>query len=198
MNVLIMRHGQTAGNLERRYIGRTDEPLSPEGARHVRETGIDPTVRRVYVSPMRRALETAAIKFPNAEQIIVDDLREMDFGDFEGRSAADLEGSDAYRAWLEGDCQGPCPNGESGAGFIERTYRCFDALVRACIARGEKDLVIVAHGGTAMSILSRYATEKRPFYKWYVGNACYYRAVLDEASWVEHPALFDVKYYEVL
>jgi alpha-ribazole phosphatase len=193
-----MRHGRTAGNLAKRYIGRTDEPLSPEGAKHVRETGVDPAVTRVYVSPMRRARETAAIKFPNAEQIVVDDLREMDFGDFEGLTADELTDSAAYSAWLESECLDACPNGESGAGFIERTCRCFDQLVRSCIARGEEELIIVAHGGTVMSVLFKFAEEKRPFYKWYAGNACYYRAALDEASWFEHPALFDVEYCEFI
>jgi alpha-ribazole phosphatase len=198
MNVLLMRHGKTAGNLLRRYIGRTDEPLCPEGVEHVIATGIDPTVKRVYVSPMRRAVETATIKFPNAQQIVINDLREMDFGDFEGLSADDMVENAAYRAWVESECHDECPNGESGAGFIERICHCFDELVRACIARGEKDLVIVAHGGTIMSILWKYAEERRNFYEWPVGNACFYRAALDEATWFEHPALYDVTYHEVL
>ena len=119
MNVLLMRHGKTAGNLLRRYIGRTDEPLCPEGVEHVIATGTDPTVKRVYVSPMRRAVETATIKFPNAQQIVINDLREMDFGDFEGLSADDMVENAAYRAWVESECQDVRG---SGAGFIERIY----------------------------------------------------------------------------
>ena len=197
MKVLLMRHGRTAGNLAKRYIGRTDEP-PPRGRKACEGDGRRPRCHARVRQPHAPRAETAAIKFPNAEQIVVDDLREMDFGDFEGLTADELTDSAAYSAWLESECLDACPNGESGAGFIERTCRCFDQLVRSCIARGEEELIIVAHGGTVMSVLFKFAEEKRPFYKWYAGNACYYRAALDEASWFEHPALFDVEYCEFI
>ena len=54
----LIRHGRTAGNLERRYIGSTDEPLCPEGRREV--SGLRaPEADRVFASPLKRCLETA-------------------------------------------------------------------------------------------------------------------------------------------
>jgi len=198
MKVLLMRHGKTAGNLQRRYIGRTDEPLCPEGIAHLRATGADPSVRRVYVSPLRRCRETAAIKFPNAEQIVIPGLREMDFGDFEGRCADEMAQDADYRAWLEGNCMGPCPNGESGEGFIRRVASCFDELARACIERGEEDLIIVAHGGTAMSVLWSFAQEKREYYEWGLGNGCYYQAEIEDLTWCTNPVLKNVTLHEII
>jgi alpha-ribazole phosphatase len=77
MRILLMRHGMTSANKMRLYNGRTDDPLCAEGAAHALQTGTDPTVRHVYASPMKRAVETARLKFPNAAITVVDDLREM-------------------------------------------------------------------------------------------------------------------------
>ena len=86
MELVLLRHGSTSGNAEHRYVGRTDEPLSQAGAREARESGGREDVGCVYVSPLQRARQTAAICFPRARQMVVDGLREMDFGDFEGRT----------------------------------------------------------------------------------------------------------------
>ena len=59
MKWVLIRHGQTQGNLEKRYIGcRTDEPLCEAGRLALREKKY-PAVSRVFVSPMRRCVETA-------------------------------------------------------------------------------------------------------------------------------------------
>ncbi len=191
MELLIMRHGQTPGNALRRYIGRTDEPLSDPGRAAAKEAGVDLSARSVYVSPMLRARQTAGICFPNAEQIVCDDLREMDFGDFENRSADDMVNDAVYREWVEGHCEGPCPNGELKADFDSRVCAAFERIVRGF--EGER-LIIVAHGGTIMSVMSAYADEKRPFYRWYVPNCGIYRArisVLPDSLFISGCELLD-------
>lgn len=198
MEILLIRHGKTAGNLARRYAGRTDEPLCEEGIAHAHDTGIDANVTNLYVSPLKRTLETAKIKFPNAEMIICNDLQEIDFGDFEGRTAAELEQDDAYIRWLESNCTLRCPNGEQMDEFADRVCRAFDTIVQERIVSGEKKLVIVAHGGSLMSILNRYAKPERPYYEWYVDNCCGYRALLDESTWVSTPAITNCELFETL
>ena len=82
MKWVLIRHGMTRGNRERRYIGaRTDEPLCPEGVAQLRAKDY-PRVERVFASPMRRCLETAAILYPGVPVEIVEDFREGDFGAF--------------------------------------------------------------------------------------------------------------------
>ena len=64
MKWILIRHGQTQGNRERRYIGcRTDEPLCPEGIAQLQNRHYPP-VSRVFVSPMRRCVETANLLYP--------------------------------------------------------------------------------------------------------------------------------------
>ena len=172
MHVRLIRHGMTAGNAVRRYVGITDEPLCPEGRAAAEQKPKDYTLDRVYVSPLKRARETAAILFPNAEQIVINDLHEMDFGVFEGRSGDEMKNDPAYRAWVEDRCTGICPGGESQADFHARVKRAFTETVCAL----ESDATFVVHGGVIMSILWQFAEPKKDFYDWVAPNLSGYEA----------------------
>lgn len=164
MRVWLLRHGATICNDERRYQGRLDAPLSPQGFSALRWADFDPGV--VYVSPMLRARQTAAVLFPEAELVEVPGLREMDFGSFEGRSAQELADDPAYCAWVEGGCIDQTPGGESRAAFSDRVRGAFAGLVDAALDVGESQLVILAHGGTQMAALERYALPRRDYFQW--------------------------------
>lgn len=198
MEVILLRHGETAGNRAGRYIGRTDEPLDEAARRCLRRAGPVEGVAVVVVSPLRRAVETARLLFPGAALRVCPDLREIDFGDFEGRTAEEMAADPAYRAWVEGGCTGPCPRGESREGFIERTCAAFDGAVREAIDRGEERLIAVAHGGSIMAIMGRYAVPRRPFFGWHLQHRCGYRASLDPDSWLPAPALRDPGRWELI
>ena len=99
----ILRHGFTQANLEGRYIGSTDLPLCEEGRAQLlalRERCEYPWVDRVYTSPLARAKETAELLYPDRYTEVVDNLRELDFGEFEGRQIHDLEQDPAFREWI--------------------------------------------------------------------------------------------------
>ena len=198
MEILIMRHGQTDGNKEGRYLGRTDVPLNEAGEAEARSCGILPTVNKVYVSPMRRAVRTAEICFPNAEQVPVPDFREMDFGIFEGLNYEEMTGNAEYQKWVDGMCRGKCPGGESMPEFIDRVFAAFDAVVREAVRAGEKQLFIAAHGGTVMALLSRCARPEKDYYDWYVKNCRGYIAHLEEKLWASSPILTEPVMFEAL
>lgn len=166
MRAQLIRHGKTDGNLAGRYVGRSDVPLCPEGREEAERAKKDASVRAVYVSPLLRARETASILFPNAKQVIVEDLKEMDFGDFEGRTAAEMEHDPVYRKWVDDLCTGACPNGESQVGFRKRVTAAFTKALKT--AQG--DPVFVAHGGVIMAVMSELAEPKKDFYDWYAKN----------------------------
>lgn len=163
MNIWLLRHGRTAYNEEHRYQGRTDVPLSPEGAAELRRAEISPPV--VYVSPLRRTRQTAERLFPGARQVVVKDLAEMDFGAFEGRNYAEMEGDVEYRAWVDGGCEGRCPGGESRGEFCKRVCAAFSALAEEA-GEGSSPLVIVAHGGVQMAVMERFALPQRGYFDW--------------------------------
>lgn len=157
MEVILLRHGKTKSNLERRYIGVTDEPVSDEGMRRLGSHGSFPCVSRVAVSPRLRARETAQTLFPKALHTIYKGLAEMNFGSFEGKNYAELADDPDYTEWVDGGCSGRCPGGESRSEFIERTSEAFISAVSDAVSRGEDRLIIVAHGGTIMTVTSEFS-----------------------------------------
>ena len=179
MKIWLLRHGATAYNDERRYQGRLDAPLSPQGLAALRRADFDPGV--VYISPMLRTRQTAAVLFPDAELAEVPGLREMDFGAFEGRNYQELANDPAYRAWVEGGCIDQTPGGESRTEFSDRVCRAFAGLVDAALDAGELQLVILAHGGAQMAALERYALPRRDYFQWTgpLGGGF----ILDASSW---------------
>lgn len=165
--VMFIRHGATAGNLQRRYIGRTDEPLCREGiAQLAGQTA--PAAEFLFVSPMLRTRQTAQLLFPGREQILCSGLREMDFGCFEGKTADELTGDLRYQRWVDGGCTGPAPEGEAVADFKDR---CCAAFLKAMArVRADSTAVFVIHGGCIMAILERFFCPERDFYGFYLPN----------------------------
>ena len=170
MELVIIRHGQTPGNAERRYVGVLDQPLSELGREQALAAGVFPTVKRVYVSTLVRTHETAAILFPNAQQVVVEGIQEMDFGVFADRTADEMQDDEEYRAWVDSFCTLPCPGGEARDGFTERVSTSIARMLREAHARGERRVILVAHGGTMMASLDTFGDGSRSYYEWNVGN----------------------------
>lgn len=179
MKIYLLRHGLTSYNAEKRYQGTRDIPLSDEGRAMLRTADVEPEI--VYVSPLSRAMETARIVFPDAKLEPVPDLREMCFGIFEGRNYVEMEHDADYLAWVGDDCMGRCPGGESREEFSQRTCAAFGQLVDDALDNACPLLVIMAHGGTQMAVMERYACPHRDYYAWCAGNASGF--VLDTARW---------------
>lgn len=185
MRVYLLRHGETDWNAQGRYLGRTDLPLSEKGRTELVQADFAPDT--VYVSPLGRTAETAGILFPGAKRVVVPGFREMDFGVFEGRSWRDMEDFAPYREWVDGNCRGPVPDGESMAAFSGRTCAAFEALVSQALEAGEALLTIVAHGGTQMAALERFALPRGEYFSWRgpLGGGF----VLDGVRWREERVL---------
>ena len=164
MKIYLLRHGETAYNVDHRYQGVTDIPLSPAGLAALKQADFSP--KTVYVTPLKRTKQTAKILFPTAEYIPVNDLSEMNFGVFEGRNYEDMEHDTAYRAWVDSNCESTCPGGECKADFSERVCKAFELLLNQSIQNSEDTLVIVAHGGTQMAVMEKYAIPHKNYYEW--------------------------------
>lgn len=167
--LIFIRHGATAGNLEKRYIGRTDEPLCELGIRQIEALKEQkPGADFIFASPMLRTRQTAELLFPQQPVTLVEDFRETDFGIFEGKTAAELSNFPEYQKWLDSFCLDPIPQGESITDFKERCCGAFEQVLRtvpenSCAA-------FVVHGGVIMAILERFAQPKRDFYDYHIGN----------------------------
>ena len=187
MELYLIRHGRTATNKRRAYCGRTDDPLSPEGAAEARTVNHPVRPDLVYVSPMRRTQQTAAILFPQARQEIIPGLQEMDFGAFEGCTADDLADDPAYQRWLAEECRSDCPGGEGIVSFTRRIDRTLRELVARARAAGREQMVLVAHAGTVMAAMCLYARPEREYFQWFTPNCGGFQVELDENAWPEQP-----------
>jgi len=167
--VVLVRHGETALNKKGAYIGcKTDARLSAKGrvkceekAKLIREIVDEPKI--IYSSPLIRCKETANIIWPGYHLNIIEDFKEIDFGDFEGKNYDDLKDNEYYVNWIESGGVIPFPSGEDMQTFADRNVSAFMKLVK-----DKDEMVIVAHGGTIMSLMSFITKEE--YYSFMVKN----------------------------
>lgn len=177
IKLVMIRHGATNSNREHRYLGKTEESLCREAAARLRKAAAEkvyPQADLLFSSPMKRCLETAALLYPHREPVIIFQWEEMDFGDFEGKNYVDLQGDVRYQAWIDSGGTLPFPRGESREDFMLRCQQGLSELLKLLeepqetakvqAASGETGLgqrtpltvAAIVHGGTIMSLLSRF------------------------------------------
>jgi Fructose-2,6-bisphosphatase len=168
VKLIFIRHGATFGNTLKRYIGSTDEPLL--------ETQFDkqyPKADVIYTSPMLRCKQTAEIIY-GTDCTEIADLRECDFGKFEGKNYMELDGDADYQAWIDSNGTLPFPDGEDHIDFKQRCVKAFETVMSNA---DNGTIAFIVHGGTIMAILERYSDKPSAFYDWHVGNGEGYEAV---------------------
>ena len=156
----LIRHGNTEANLQHRYCGSTDLPLSAEGAETLRALRYDTPKARYLTSGMRRANETMEILFPGQAYERDSRFREVDFGIFEMKSYETLKNDPAYLAWITGDNEKNIPpQGESGEMFRARVLTALETL--------REDTVLITHGGVIAAIMEAlFPREGKNRYQW--------------------------------
>lgn len=180
--LMLLRHAMTRGNLERRWVGTTDQPLCRSGIALARRCAFSPgeVPKKVWTSPLRRCRETASILFPGVAQIAVPDLRETDFGPFENKNHRELEGDPLYEAWIRSAGAAPVPGLESREEVAARAVPAFSAIAEELAETGE-DGGIVTHGGVIMEICAALARPERDCSRWWV--PCCGGWLIDLAGW---------------
>ena len=194
LKIWLIRHGMTEGNRHQRYIGVTDEPLCEEGRKLLRKFTY-PKPQAVFVSPLKRCLETAAILFDDPKVRIIDQLAECNFGEFENKNYKELSGDPRYQAWIDSGGTIGFPGGEDQKAFCDRVQTAFEACIRDDVmpkvcnwrqtyaSQNAAEAALVVHGGTIMNIMEKYALPKKEFYEWHIGNGCGYLVELDPVLW---------------
>lgn len=154
--LFLIRHAATGASIEGRFYGSTDLPLSETGvhqARLVAEKLSSENLMAVFSSPLKRALETATtIALAHNIQIdILNGLREVDFGAWEGLSFDEIKArhQEGCEAWLGNPWNFTFPRGESMPEFKERVVRALNSILSF-----DGNLAVVSHGGPLRVILS--------------------------------------------
>ncbi|MBR1623281.1 MAG: histidine phosphatase family protein [Pseudobutyrivibrio sp.] len=163
--ITLIRHGKTAGNFEKRYIGVTDEQMTLDGENEIRQRKY-PKADIVFSSPLVRCRRTAEVIYPNQQPVIIEELRETDFGRFEGRNFTELANDREYMQWIESGGEDAFPGGESRAQANERIMLGFEKLLS--LSEECKNISAVVHGGTIMGLLSQLFEGE--YYSYHVEN----------------------------
>ncbi|HEY7947835.1 MAG TPA: histidine phosphatase family protein [Acidimicrobiales bacterium] len=147
--LVAVRHGATAWSRALRHTGRSDIPLEPEGREQAREVGRRLAGHRfalILTSPLTRARETGALAGV-APAEVCDDLREWDYGAYEGRTTADIRAeAPDWSLWRDG-----VPDGES----LEEVGRRADRVV-ALVRRAPGDVLVFAHAHILRVVAARW------------------------------------------
>lgn len=157
IRLMLIRHGITQGNIEKRYMGQTDMDLCKEGVRQIQEkvdSGYYKETELLFISPLKRCRQTADIIFPGMDKIVIEELKEMDFGDFEGKNYHDLSHNPVYEAYISSGGELSFPNGENKQQFSKRVMEGLGKALRIAADNDKRNITCVVHGGTTMAICS--------------------------------------------
>jgi len=188
--LLLVRHAETDDNVRMRLSGWTDTDLSPRGESQVdlladhfnREHG---HIDALYASPLIRARRTAEAigALTGHTPILMDDLREMYFGELDGRPFEELR--EAYAHLLEADENSAIedfvwPSGESRTGFTSRVLRVTNAIAEHHPGRA---VGVVTHGGFIATLLTiLHGESPANWRRWVVPNASLSEILWDSST----------------
>jgi len=163
-NLILLRHGQSQWNLENRFTGWEDVPLSERGREEAKKAGEalrDKRIDVVYTSTLRRAVDTAKLALEAAGRgdmpLIMDPaLNERHYGDLQGLNKAETAakyGDEQVHIWRRSFAvRPPGDKGESLAMTIERVMPYYERHIVADLL-AEKNVMVAAHGNSLRALL---------------------------------------------
>ena len=150
VRIVLARHGETEWSALGRHTGRTDIPLTDVGRDQARRLGralAGRTFTRVLASPLSRAAETARLAGFGDQAMFDDDLREWDYGVYEGRTRVDIAKEEpGWTVWTR-----PIRGGESLEELGARVDRVIERLLPL-----EGDVLIFSHGHFLRVLAARW------------------------------------------
>ena len=176
-NLVLLRHGQSQWNLENKFTGWKDVPLTEEGIKEAKNAGIlikknNIEFDEIFSSILQRANKTAEIAIKEAEmQNLLHNnnvlytrhksLNERDYGDLVGLNkteTAEKFGKDQVHIWRR-SYDIPPPNGESLKDVVDRVSPYFTKIIEPKLYQN-KNLLIVAHGNSLRAIMIKVGLYK--------------------------------------
>lgn len=184
--VHLIRHGAIEDTYKGLYVGTTDVGLSNEGERELRILESEmryPYAKAVFTSPLKRCTQTAGILYPDLEPIVLDQLSEMNFGEWECKSAEELKDDPDFVKWLSGDNSVKPERGESTDNFTRRVCNIFIDIVNGLMKTGYEDAVIITHGGVMNLLLAVFGLPKANPFDWQCDNGYGYSLRITPSLW---------------
>jgi len=183
----LIRNMPCEGNLEGRYIGRTESPLAESSVEQLLQLKREhpfPQADAFFASPHTRCVDTLKLLYPWADPEVVLELAECDFGDWDGKTAQELRGEPGFPEWMAGGGQTSPPNGESSPVFVQRVCDGFELLAQSILARGLTRSVLVAPAGVLTTILAACGLPKAPPTDWLCDPGFGYTLRITPSLWM--------------
>lgn len=156
--IWLIRHGEPTPESRGRCYGRLDVGLSPAGYQQVRSVGerlCEEPISAIYASPRKRTTESAELlaQRRSCSVVIEERLREIDFGDFEGKRYEEIAQThpEIYRQWMEHPTETKFPNGED---FRQMQKRVLESAHEIYDRHRGDTIAIISHGGVNRILLA--------------------------------------------
>lgn len=165
--VALYRHGLTEANKNRAYLGWSDSPLCAVESIKPVCAPID----LLFSSDLGRCMTTNERLFPKVKPILLKELREMNFGAWEGKTYHQLKEDNRYQNWLNEWQTAKPPEGESFPEFVDRVDRAWNQIQEHTLANSHRRVAIVTHGGVIRHLLDTFVRSEKSFWDWEVRYA---------------------------
>lgn len=168
-DLYLIRNMPCEGNLQGRYIGRTESPLAERSVKELlamKQKWEYPKAKDFYASPSVRCVDTLKLLYPTADPEVILELAECDFGDWENHTADELSGAPGFSDWLASGGMTAPPNGESSGVFFQRICKGFEMLVQHLMTEGKTSAALVTHAGIITSLLAAYGLPQAKPLEW--------------------------------
>ncbi|WP_042463895.1 histidine phosphatase family protein [Neobacillus dielmonensis] len=159
--IALFRHGLTEANKRKAYLGWSNSPLYEED-----QLFSTKEYESYFCSDLDRCVLTAQRLFHGPDFHIMKELREMNFGDWEGKTYEELKEAESYRRWLSNPFHKGPPNGESFGQFTARVNVGWNRIVTEVMDQNLQSCALVTHGGVIKYLLSAFAPVEREFWSW--------------------------------
>lgn len=176
--IALFRHGVTAENKRKAYLGWNDSLLCPET--------MNLTITRKYEcyfsSDLRRCVDTTKIFFQHSNPLLIQELREMKFGNWEGKTYDDLKEDLLYQRWLSDPFHHCPPGGESFQEFTKRINAGWDKIIHKVLAQSISNCALMTHGGVIRYLLSQFAPVEKEFWSWHAPHDQGFELIFDKEA----------------
>ncbi|MEH7382843.1 histidine phosphatase family protein [Bacillus sp. JJ1533] len=174
--ITLFRHGLTEGNKQKIYMGWNDSPLCKETIQIFSSYTLKKNYYDLFISSdLQRCLSTMNLLFPNVKPVVLPELREINFGTFQGKTYDELKEVKEYQLWMNNLFAYSPPGGESFEQFTKRVEEGWHKLVEKVLQEGSKQAFVVTHGGVIRYLLDKFSLDEKEFWEWNIPHGTGYR-----------------------
>ena len=181
-----IRHGTTQANEAGRWIGRTDDPITQQAVLELKRLSAAypyPKADMIYRSPLIRCRQTMEALYPGKDAVVLNELVEIDFGNFEGAYAPNAVKKLGEKPIREKELDFAFPNGESFRDCFNRAVTAMDQIVSSAQNMGHHSVAVMAHAMWIATFLQHCLSPGMRTEQLFCPNGMGISVEIDPAEW---------------